>query len=55
MFNRCRLCFTVVMLSCVMLSGSAVADEALDRAEVPSLASLGGPLPLGGPLTILLL
>ena len=32
-----------------------LSDEALDRAEVPSLASLGGPLPLGGPLTILLL
>ena len=35
MFNRCRLCFTVVMLSCVMLSGSAVADEAPRLAEQP--------------------
>ena len=35
MFNRCILCFTVVMLSCVMLSGSAVPDEAPRLAEQP--------------------
>ena len=35
MFNRCILCFTIVMLSCVMLSGSAVADESPRLAEQP--------------------
>jgi len=35
MFNRCILCFTIVMLSWVMLSGSAVADEAPRVAEQP--------------------
>ena len=35
MFNRCILCFTIVMPSWVMLSGSAVADEAPRLAEQP--------------------
>ena len=35
MFNRCILWFTVVMLSCVMLSGSAIVDEAPRLAEQP--------------------
>ena len=35
MFNRCILCFTIVMPSWVMLSGSAVADETPRLAEQP--------------------
>ena len=35
MFNRCILCFTIVMASWVMLSGSAVADETPRLAEQP--------------------
>lgn len=35
MFNRCILYFTIVMLSWVMLSGSAVADKAPRLAEQP--------------------
>lgn len=35
MFNRCILCFTIVMLSYVMLFGSAVADVVSRLAEQP--------------------
>ena len=35
MFNRCILCFTIVMPSWVMLFGSAVADETPRLAEQP--------------------